>query len=262
MVAKSSTLLLFGATGDLARRMLLPSLYGLDSDGLLPDELRIIGTARTELDDAAFRERADAALQRAFARRLLPGRRRRALPRAAPLRPARHQRPGGVRAACRDDRRSVPRRRDLPVDRAVPVQADDRRAGGGRPGLPDGAHGARKAARHRPRIEPRDQRRGRRRLPRGADLPDRPLSRQGNRPEPARAALRQSRCSSRCGTARISTMSRSRSPRRSGSKGAAIITTVRARFATWSRTTCSSCLRWWRWSRRPISTRPRCATRR
>ena len=27
--------------------MLLPSLYGLDADGLLPDNLRIIGTART-----------------------------------------------------------------------------------------------------------------------------------------------------------------------------------------------------------------------
>ncbi|MES2119341.1 MAG: glucose-6-phosphate dehydrogenase [Pseudomonadota bacterium] len=63
MTAKSSTLLLFGATGDLSRRMLLPSLYGLDSDGLLPDELRIVGTARTELDDAAFRERAEAALR-------------------------------------------------------------------------------------------------------------------------------------------------------------------------------------------------------
>jgi len=57
-----STLVLFGATGDLARRMLLPSLYGLDSDGLLPDELRIIGTARTALDDEAFRQRAKEAL--------------------------------------------------------------------------------------------------------------------------------------------------------------------------------------------------------
>ncbi len=63
MVEKASTLLMFGATGDLARRMLLPSLYGLDSDGLLPADLRIIGTARTELDDAGFRERADAALK-------------------------------------------------------------------------------------------------------------------------------------------------------------------------------------------------------
>src|SRR3954465_12624333 len=63
MIERVSTLLMFGATGDLARRMLLPSLYGLDADGLLPDDLRIVGTARTELDDAAFRERADAALQ-------------------------------------------------------------------------------------------------------------------------------------------------------------------------------------------------------
>ena len=62
MAQKASTLLLFGATGDLARRMLLPSLYGLDSDGLLPADLRIIGTARTELDDQSFRERAQAAL--------------------------------------------------------------------------------------------------------------------------------------------------------------------------------------------------------
>jgi glucose-6-phosphate 1-dehydrogenase len=63
MVEKASTLLMFGATGDLARRMLLPSLYGLDSDGLLPAELKIIGTARTELDDSSFRERADEALK-------------------------------------------------------------------------------------------------------------------------------------------------------------------------------------------------------
>ena len=43
--------------------MLLPSLYGLDSDGLLPSELRIIGTARTELDDGAWRERVAAGLR-------------------------------------------------------------------------------------------------------------------------------------------------------------------------------------------------------
>ncbi|HET7282464.1 MAG TPA: glucose-6-phosphate dehydrogenase [Sphingomicrobium sp.] len=63
MAERISTLVMFGATGDLARRMLLPSLYGLDSDSLLPEGLRIIGTARTDLDDAGFRERADAALQ-------------------------------------------------------------------------------------------------------------------------------------------------------------------------------------------------------
>jgi len=62
MADKVCALLLFGATGDLARRMLLPSLYGLDADGLLPDELTIIGTARTELTDDAYRDRAKQAL--------------------------------------------------------------------------------------------------------------------------------------------------------------------------------------------------------
>ena len=63
MADKVSTLILFGATGDLARRMLLPSLYGLHADGLLPDVLRIIGTARTELDDDGYRAKARAALE-------------------------------------------------------------------------------------------------------------------------------------------------------------------------------------------------------
>jgi glucose-6-phosphate 1-dehydrogenase len=56
------SLLLFGATGDLARRMLMPSLYGLDGDGLLPGDLRIVGTARSELDDAGFRALVEQAL--------------------------------------------------------------------------------------------------------------------------------------------------------------------------------------------------------
>jgi len=55
-------LLLFGATGDLAQRMLLPSLYGLHADGLLPDGLTITGTARTDHDDAAYQAFAKAAL--------------------------------------------------------------------------------------------------------------------------------------------------------------------------------------------------------
>jgi glucose-6-phosphate 1-dehydrogenase len=60
---KAATLLLFGATGDLARRMLLPSLYGLDADELLPRELRILATARTAMDDDAYRQLAQEALQ-------------------------------------------------------------------------------------------------------------------------------------------------------------------------------------------------------
>ncbi|HYD26738.1 glucose-6-phosphate dehydrogenase [Brevundimonas sp.] len=43
-----AALVLFGGGGDLAMRMLLPSLYFLEHDGLLPDGLKIIGAARSE----------------------------------------------------------------------------------------------------------------------------------------------------------------------------------------------------------------------
>ena len=55
-------LLLFGATGDLAQRMLLPSLAALVHDGLLSPGLKIVGTARSEMSDAEFRNFARAAL--------------------------------------------------------------------------------------------------------------------------------------------------------------------------------------------------------
>ena len=45
MAATSDTLVIFGATGDLARRMLLPSLYYLERDGLLDGKLRVIGSS-------------------------------------------------------------------------------------------------------------------------------------------------------------------------------------------------------------------------
>ena len=55
-------LLLFGATGDLSQRMLIPSLYGLHADGLLPNDLTITGTARSTLSDGEFRDFAAKAL--------------------------------------------------------------------------------------------------------------------------------------------------------------------------------------------------------
>ena len=57
-------LLLFGATGDLAQRMLLPSLCALDADDLLGPDLKIVGTARSDLDDAGFRQFAREALEK------------------------------------------------------------------------------------------------------------------------------------------------------------------------------------------------------
>ena len=55
-------LVLFGATGDLSQRMLLPSLYGLDAEGLLPERLSVLATSRSDLDDEAFRNLSRAAL--------------------------------------------------------------------------------------------------------------------------------------------------------------------------------------------------------
>src|SRR3546814_9068768 len=51
---KVETLVLFGATGDLAQRMLFPSLYNLHLDGLLAGELTIIGSGRSKMDRPAF----------------------------------------------------------------------------------------------------------------------------------------------------------------------------------------------------------------
>ena len=57
-------LLLFGATGDLAQRMLLPSLCALDADRLVADDLVIVGTARSEHDDESYRAFAREALEK------------------------------------------------------------------------------------------------------------------------------------------------------------------------------------------------------
>ena len=47
-------IVLFGGTGDLARRKLLPGLFHLSRAGLLP-ECRIVATALDELDDDDYR---------------------------------------------------------------------------------------------------------------------------------------------------------------------------------------------------------------
>ena len=56
-------LVIFGATGDLSQRMLLPSLLGLEADKLLPEGLRILCCARSGLDTNGFREQAAGSLR-------------------------------------------------------------------------------------------------------------------------------------------------------------------------------------------------------
>ena len=53
----------FGATGDLTLRKLLPALYYRFRDGQMPQEFRIIGAARSDLDDEHYRDRAAEALK-------------------------------------------------------------------------------------------------------------------------------------------------------------------------------------------------------
>ncbi|MEO8926063.1 MAG: glucose-6-phosphate dehydrogenase, partial [Caulobacteraceae bacterium] len=56
-------LVIFGATGDLAARMLLPALYFLDADGLLPAAVKVIGSARAPMDRQAYVEKVRATLE-------------------------------------------------------------------------------------------------------------------------------------------------------------------------------------------------------
>ena len=56
-------LVIFGGTGDLARRKILPGLFRRFIAGQMPAEARIIGAARSDLDSAGFRKTIGAALQ-------------------------------------------------------------------------------------------------------------------------------------------------------------------------------------------------------
>ena len=55
--------IVFGATGDLSERKLLPALYHRQADGQMTDPTRIIGASRSEMSDDEFRDFARKALQ-------------------------------------------------------------------------------------------------------------------------------------------------------------------------------------------------------
>jgi glucose-6-phosphate 1-dehydrogenase len=68
------TVVIFGASGDLARRKLLPALYDLAYEGLLPERFAIVGSGGSRLDDADFRERARGGVEEFSRHRLDDGR--------------------------------------------------------------------------------------------------------------------------------------------------------------------------------------------
>ena len=221
-----TTLVIFGATGDLARRKLLPALYNLAHEGALPERFHLVGASRGELSDEDFREQAVESI-REFSRRAARRGRARAAARRRPLR---------RRAPFDDPRRLRAPRRDaldeldegaghaaqpllLPLDGAV-VLPGDRRARSASTGL----------HRHEERRRPR-----RRSRSRSGTTSSRRASSTGACSRWSRStrssastttwARRPSRtcwrsasrtgCSSRSGTATTSTTSRSPRPRTS-----------------------------------------------
>ncbi len=63
-----TALVIFGATGDLARRKLLPALYNLAHEGALPERFGLVGNARSEMSHEEFRQQAIESV-REFSRR-------------------------------------------------------------------------------------------------------------------------------------------------------------------------------------------------
>ena len=232
----SQTLVVIGASGDLAGRLLFPALLSLEYRERLED-LKVIGYARQEWSTEEFHEHLRTAMEKHVDRRRgvhgtlhrphrVPRRRhlhrvdagvgqgdrrrRGVLPRA----PAR-----GVRRRRRDHRQGRARRRD---ERVPPA-------------------GDREAVRRRPRVRACAERTAAPVLARRPDLPHRPLPRQGDGPEhlgvPVREPVHRAGAASRA---------RRRDPdhrrrRRSASKAGRGTTTASARCATWCRTTCCRC---------------------
>ena len=195
-VPKDHVIVLFGATGDLAKRKLLPGLFHLAVAGLLPPRYRIIGTspdprtrcpsripqARTRhaiaefgttepegeawksFEDALTFAAADGADPTPLRRRRARGRERDRRTSPAPLPPGRSAR--------------------WLSDRSIKMLGAHRLGPGGQ------GH-RREAFRHRPGFGPGPERDGARRVRRGAHLSHRPLPGQGIRGQHPRFPLRQ-----------------------------------------------------------------------
>src|SRR5579884_3780696 len=61
---RPTALVIFGGTGDLAHRKILPALYNLAHEGALPERFELIGIARSPHSDDEFREVARGSIGR------------------------------------------------------------------------------------------------------------------------------------------------------------------------------------------------------
>lgn len=57
---------IFGASGDLSHRKLLPAVFSLSRNKRVPDAFFVVGFARSPMDDAAFRDKVKASLRQAY----------------------------------------------------------------------------------------------------------------------------------------------------------------------------------------------------
>ena len=185
-------LVLFGGTGDLAMRKLLPALYRRYLAGQFPAHARIVGVARSSIErddylaqvEESSKKYLPAGPRRDALDRLQPQPR---LPRAwTPPMPPTYQKlaaklasnPAAVRVFFLS---TAPALFATICTNLAAAAARDARS----------ARGAGEAAGPGPRLGRRHQSEGRRDLPENADLPHRSLPRQGDGAEPDGAALRQ-----------------------------------------------------------------------
>src|SRR5215469_10344688 len=57
------TLVIFGAAGDLTKRLLVPSLYNLHASKLLPEQFAVVGVTAAKFSDEDFREKLTRDIQ-------------------------------------------------------------------------------------------------------------------------------------------------------------------------------------------------------
>ena len=62
-IPEPCTIVIFGASGDLTGRKLIPALYHLFADGQLPEQFRVIGFARREKTDENWRAELKAVVE-------------------------------------------------------------------------------------------------------------------------------------------------------------------------------------------------------
>ena len=249
-----ASIVIFGASGDLTKRKLVPPLYNLRQQrAAAAASFAVVGVARGRLQTTQGSRASCAGELPSFAtatldaERLERGSRERLYYRARRLRRSRD-----LRALCERARRASTQRARhgaatySSTSRRRPTSSRRSSSSLGAAGLtarsrrPLAARGRREAVRPRSRVGAGAQPRRSARCSASDRSTASTTTSARRRSRTSSSSASPTASSSRSGTATTSTTCRSRSPRRSASSSAAATTTRPARCATWCRTTCSS----------------------